>query len=328
MSNRVKIFLSALVMTIIGISMLELILRLTDPLGVEYFSEVERYFATHVKKEDYSYIHPPDMDEVFQGVRIKTNSYGLRGPEFERTKPKGKKRILILGDSVVLGWGVEYEDTFPNLLQNSYGSDDKVEVIPAGVSSWNTRTEYEYFKAEAVNFEPDILVLIVVSNDTDPKENSNIEIGREELEKMSYRPNKDQDIFRKTWFSLVDISYIFKHMQFVVKIMTEKDHADVKGRGDLTWKDTGIALGKMIELCRSEGIEFLPFLFTDDISATYHPIYSMYSEYFEENGISYFTFPEALFEGYKYKNSVIDNHPDEKGHKMIAERILEVMGGK
>jgi hypothetical protein len=308
--------------------LLEVILRLTDPLGVEYFSELERYFATHINKENYSYIHPPEMDEIFQGVKIKTNTYGLRGPEFQRSKPEGKKRILILGDSVVLGWGVEYEDTFPSLIQSVLSTEKKIEVIPAGVSSWNTRTEYEYFKAEAVNFDPDILVLIIVSNDTDPKKNSNIEIGREELEKMAYKPNTDQDIFRKTWFSLVDISYLFRHLQFVVKVMTEKDHADVKGRDDLTWKDTELALDKMIGLCRSKGIKFKPFLFTDKFSAEQHPIYSMYSEYFKENGIEFFTFDGSLFEGYKYKNSVIDNHPDEKGHKIIAQKMLKVLEEK
>ena len=134
MRNKLKILTVALIMSILGMLMLELILRLTDTLGVEYFSELERYFATHVKNENYSYIHPPEMDEIFQGVRIKTNSYGLRGQEFERTKPEGRKRILILGDSVVLGWGVEYEDTFPCLLHNMYGPEENIEVIPAGVS--------------------------------------------------------------------------------------------------------------------------------------------------------------------------------------------------
>lgn len=326
MRNRLKIFAAIMIMSIFGMFLLEIILRITDPLGVEYFSELERYFATHIKYENYSYIHAPDMDENFQGVRIKTNSHGLRGPEFVRSKPEGKKRILILGDSVVLGWGVEYEDTFPNLLHVLYGPEENIEVIPAGVSSWNTRTEYEYFKAEAVNFDPDVLVLIIVSNDTDPKENSNIEIGREKLEKMAYRPNTDQDIFRKAWFTLVDVSYLFRHLQYVVKILTEKDHEGVKGRDDLSWQDTELALNEMIELCSSRGIDFKPFIFTDEVSAEKHPIYSMYSEYFRENGIEYFTFDGELFEGYKYKNSVIDNHPDQEGHKIIAERIFKALG--
>lgn len=326
MRNSLKIITVILIMSIFGSLLLEVILRLTDPLGVEYFSELDRYFATHLKHEDYSYIHPPDMDEIFQGVHIKTNSYGLRGPEFERSKPEGRKRILILGDSVVLGWGVEYKDTFASLLQDMYGTEENIEVIPAGVSSWNTRTEYEYFKAQAASFDPDVLVLVIVSNDTDPKENSNIEIGKEKLEKMAYRPNKDQDIFRKTWFALVDISYLFRHLQYVVKILTEKDHEGVKGRSDLTWQDTELALNKMIDLCRSRGIEFKPFLFTDEVSVEKHPIYSMYSEYFKENRIEYFNFDRELFEGYKYKNSVIDNHPDQEGHKIIAERIFKALG--
>lgn len=305
---------------------LEIVLRVFDPLGVEYFSEVVRYFKVLEMKENYSYIHPANMCGKFQGIEIKTNSLGLRWNEFDKTKKRGKKRVLILGDSVVLGWGVEHDMTFPALIQNmSDSSKADVEIIPAGVSSWNTRTEYEYLRRVALGFDPDILILMIVSNDTDPKENSNIEIGAEELKKLIYKTNEDQDLFRKTWFKLVDLSYVFRHLQYAVKLITEKDTNVGASRNDLTWKDTEKALNGMIEICKTDSIEFLPFIYADEKKSAGHPIYSLYREHFNDNNIMYHTFPEILFKNNKYQNSVIDNHPNAGGHKIIAEEIYRLI---
>ena len=39
-------------------------------------------------------------------VEVRTNSLGLRGAELELPKPRDRRRLFFLGDSVVLGWGV------------------------------------------------------------------------------------------------------------------------------------------------------------------------------------------------------------------------------
>ncbi len=305
---------------------IELVLRLFDPLGVSYFSEVDAYFDILETKDNYSYIHPALMDEIFQGVSVQTNSRGLRGPEFPFQKPEGLKRLLILGDSIVFGWGVEYENTFPALIQRNFDlSDIHTEVIPAGVCSWNTRTEYEYFKREAIKFSPDILMLVIVGNDTDPKDNSNIEIGKEELLDLVYRPNTEQDILRRIWFGLVELSYVFRHFQFAVKMLTEKDYEKITGRDDLTWLDTQLALDGMISLCEEEGVSFIPVLYGGSESYMTHPILSMYAEYFDENSIDYFTVPEKLFSSSRYQNSAIDNHPNPEGHRIIAGHLFRIL---
>ena len=170
-----------------------------------------------------------------------------------------------------------------------------------------------------------MLILVIVGNDTDPKDNSNIEIGKEELLTQVYRPNTDQDIFRKTWFSLVDISYLFRHMQFIVKVFTEKEHESGIDPDGPVWKDAELALRRMIEYCNSEKIEFIPFLYSDEESSISHPVFTLYREYFIKNKIKYHTFPDPLFEGYSLKNSIVDNHPNPKGHQIIAEQMIETL---
>ena len=326
MRNKLKTAAASALMFFTGLAVLEIILRITDPAGVEYFSEVVRYFDKLEDRENYSYIHPAGMNEIFQGVTIKTNSQGLRGPEFSFSKPEGRKRLLILGDSVVLGWGVEYENTFPSILQDHFDSCyTNIEVIPAGVSSWNTRTEYEFLKNVASEYDPDIIILVIVGNDTDPKDNSNIEIGKEELLSQVYKPNKDQDIFRKAWFSLVDISYLFRHMQFVVKLFTEKENESGIDPDGPVWKDAELALRRITDYCDSEKIEFIPFFYSDEESSLTHPVFKLYREYFVKNNIRSYTLPDQLFEGCKLKNSIVDNHPNPEGHIIIARQMIEAL---
>ncbi len=89
---------------------------------------------------------------IAQGVTVRVNSHGLRGPEFETAKAPGRKRILILGDSVVFGWGAEEQDLFPAELQRRFDGDGRgIEVIAAGVGSWNTRAEYEFLREVGVD---------------------------------------------------------------------------------------------------------------------------------------------------------------------------------
>ena len=109
---------------------------------------------------------------------VSINTHGLRAHEFSTEKPDGITRILLLGDSVVFGWGVEQEKTSGYLLNQSLKDLlQPIEVIPAGVCSWNTRTEYEYLVSEGSKISPNIVVLVVVTNDIVPKKG-----GRKEVE--------------------------------------------------------------------------------------------------------------------------------------------------
>ncbi len=65
---------------------------------------------------------------------IRTNALGLRGPELPAAKPDGEFRILALGDSVTMGWGVEEKHSYPPRLEEELGRrGHQVRVLNAGV---------------------------------------------------------------------------------------------------------------------------------------------------------------------------------------------------
>ena len=91
----------------------EVLLRVLDPLGIWYLYEINRYSKEMmVSNQWFSYIHEPGVFDTVQGVGVSINSHGLRGPEFPSEKPAGKIRLMILGNSVVFGWGVRKRRRF------------------------------------------------------------------------------------------------------------------------------------------------------------------------------------------------------------------------
>lgn len=112
----------------------------------------------------------PGSHYEWQDIAVDINSHGLRGPETTYEKPPATFRILNLGDSVVMGWGVRQEDTYGRQLEsllNEDGSGDlSFEVINAGVPGWNLENALAYLQAEGLKYEPDLLVLgLTLSND-------------------------------------------------------------------------------------------------------------------------------------------------------------------
>lgn len=65
---------------------------------------------------------------------IRTNAHGFRGPQWPAPPPGAAPvpgRVLVVGDSQVMGWGVPEESTFSALLDAA-----GLEVIAAGVPTW------------------------------------------------------------------------------------------------------------------------------------------------------------------------------------------------
>jgi lysophospholipase L1-like esterase len=112
----------------------------------------------------------PSSHYEWRGIPVDINAHGLRGPETTYDKPPGTFRILNLGDSVAMGWGVRVEDTYGQRLEsllNKDGSGDRsFEVINAGVPGWNLENALAYLQAEGLKYEPDLILLdLTVAND-------------------------------------------------------------------------------------------------------------------------------------------------------------------
>lgn len=103
---------------------------------------------------------------------VKINSYGYRDDEFPRNKPQGELRGVILGDSIVMGQGVNYNNSICGQLESLLDKRDKKhkkhQIINTGVQGYSTFQEYEVLKRTIV-FEPDFIAVGFCMNDvTEP----------------------------------------------------------------------------------------------------------------------------------------------------------------
>ncbi len=107
-------------------------------------------------------------------VTIKTNSQGFRSKEIMKDKPENVFRIIVLGDSFTMGYGIENEQTWCSHLENLLNEYNPVqkkenyifEVINCGVGGYGTKQSIELFNNYCLELKPDLVVLgFFIGND-------------------------------------------------------------------------------------------------------------------------------------------------------------------
>jgi lysophospholipase L1-like esterase len=102
---------------------------------------------------------------------IAINGAGLRDDEEIGPKPAGERRIVLLGDSLVLSVQVPFEQTFGELLErrlNARQGSTHYRVINAGVQGYGPIEEQLFFRRIVGLVQPDIVITVVfVGNDAE-----------------------------------------------------------------------------------------------------------------------------------------------------------------
>lgn len=97
---------------------------------------------------------------------LTTNSQGFRGTkEYSVEKPPGIYRVIVLGDSVTLGHGVEDDQTYAAILEHKLSETGPTEVINMGVSGFGTAEELIQLQHLGLAYQPDLIVLGYFPND-------------------------------------------------------------------------------------------------------------------------------------------------------------------
>jgi hypothetical protein len=103
----------------------------------------------------------PDCHHTFDY----TNALGQRDKERSPDATSGKKRIILLGDSVVAGHGIcKMENTISQQLERVL-DPEKTEVLNFGIGGYCTRAEVELLKTKGLQFHPDEVAVLFVNND-------------------------------------------------------------------------------------------------------------------------------------------------------------------
>ena len=97
------------------------------------------------------------------------NARGYRDLEREIPKPAGVRRALCLGDSFTWGSGVLFDDAWPQRLERLLTRERREawQAVNLGEPGLNTVQEASKLAAEGFAYEPDVVVLGYVLNDSE-----------------------------------------------------------------------------------------------------------------------------------------------------------------
>jgi lysophospholipase L1-like esterase len=151
-------------------------LRIMFARSLDFSMEMWKY-AVELKRPvadpSLSFVHAPGRSALLMGVQMDINSSGHRDREYVQPKPPGVFRIVMLGDSTTLGWGVPAEQTVAKILEeklnrSGMSGNSRFEVINAGVGNYNTVQEVAHYLTVDRAFQPDLVILQYFINDAEP----------------------------------------------------------------------------------------------------------------------------------------------------------------
>lgn len=247
----------------------------------------------------------PNSKVIFTGqlaklpaTTIKISSKGIRDYEYTFNKPEDIYRIIILGDSVAFGWGVELEQTFAKCLEQRLLRDNgkkKYEVINFSVPGYNTTQEVVTLKSKCLAYKPDLVIFYIDANDYKPLFNYFQPVAL-----FKYIPN----FFYKSYF----VNWILERI--VTKIDKSNSYEFEKGLVEVK-----SAVSKLHNIILENKIKVL---FYPDIWW----MGNILKKYKLANFIIYSDKAALNNSSYRFKG---DGHPNIQGHKRISEEIYNYL---
>ena len=117
-----------------------------------------------VPDPELGWVIEPDLNYLYllpeEKVIVKTNSHGFRDVEFAFSDFEAGPRILVLGDSFMEGYSVNFEETFHRQLTKMLAERGvTADSLNFGVGGYGTLQEYLLFMREGRHYKPDIVLL-------------------------------------------------------------------------------------------------------------------------------------------------------------------------
>jgi len=137
-----------------------------DNMGVILYE-----FMRERSDPDLPYEVKPNLDLRVWDYHIVTNADGFRDKSYSIKKPENVFRIVILGDSITFGSGIEENrDVYHYVLEEMFHNADlphdmKVEVIAAAVPGYDLYTELSMLKEKCLKYDPDLVMFAYCLND-------------------------------------------------------------------------------------------------------------------------------------------------------------------
>ena len=320
----------AVLSTALTLGVLEILLRSGDLAVHDFVNEKQKYALLLYQDEVGGYYrHPANLTAVLGGVTVSFNSLGMRDVEPPPRRP-GRPRVLCLGDSMVFGPAVAQDAIWPARLRRLLPD---AEVLAAGVQGWNTVEEDHFLTLHVGEIDPDLLILLYVTNDNEP------------LEPWRREKQPPRTWLQRLYRVLVLRSRLFEWAVFVYKTrVVGADWAGIRMIQDWRqarraegqpfsptepgWLESRAALGHIADLARARGGRLAIFLYNMNGLPPAAEALARLSEFGAETGTPVFD-TKSFFAGHDLVSitnaAYIDPHPNAAGHALLAEGVARTL---
>ena len=294
------------------------VLRLVSAYRLIYNIEMVRY-ARELKQRDpsgeVSHVHRPNASARLMGTPIALNSLGDRGPELAaRTEPT--KRVLVLGSSVTMGWGVPFPEVFSSVLETRlnrerpFGKDYRFEFVNAGIGNYNTTFQSVLFKRQYPLVKPDLVILHYFIRDAKP-----IGMGRDSL------------VLKHSYLA----AFLYNRVQLVLlgrRPSLIEHYSQLYSDSSAPWAETRAIVAEMKQTLDRDHVPFLIMIVPDihDLSRTspYGALYTRMQTAFAASGAATLNTYPAFQQRFGEREQELwiqddDPHPNSRGHALMAE---------
>ena len=304
--KTIKIVLYQVFILIVSVFIIEGLIRMINSDMKNYDIEMWRY-ANELKTQDpvLGHNHVSDKSAILQGVEIKLNSKGMRSDEYD----VNDKKILFLGSSISLGWGIENTDSYPQIIQEKLLSDSlNYLVLNGSIGNYNTFRYVNNFLSNQIDISPEVIVINYFINDAET-----LPIGN---------PN---------W--LIKNSQLFATLKMTFKKLSSKSEFDLKSYYRNLYEDENPSfiemkksLNKLSEYSIKTNTKILLTVIPDIHFLEDYPFETIHEKMktlSTELGFEYHDLLPSIKEIPFEELQIIpgDSHPNEFGHQRISESL-------
>ena len=298
------------------------------PVGWISFKEAD--VLRYLDDEFLQFELKPLVRRTLVGQPFSTNAFGMHDEPVTLEKPEGTFRIALLGASMDMGWGVKYQDTYANRLQDwltarasekGSAGPRRFEVLNFAVAAYSPLQRLETLRRRVLAFRPDMVIYSATT----------LDVRLTEIHLCDMLPKG------------VDLQYDFvKELISEAKLAPSDLRIDAEGQSiykdrlkaklkPYYWRLYDATLGRIAAECRSEGVPIAMVIIprvgpADSPAARAEPVARLKALAYH-HGLTVFDLSDT-FDGTDpaaLEIAAWDDHPNAKGHERLFKALAKAL---
>lgn len=325
------IFLSILV----SLFFVEVVFRILPKEVTKIDFSIKDKIVLYMPGRRYAYLPNSSRSWTSLGPNTvwKFNNIGFRDRSVQIIKPENVFRIIVLGDSMIMGAGVEEYETIPRQMEKIFQENDPkaktfIEVINLGMFGYGAMEYRSVMQEWGVKLKPDLVIVGTFSNDARDDFYFNKDRKYTYLKSVADMvPYQVNQILKKSYLYLFLLTKYYNFIKTYQFQGSEKDNAVIPTEG---YELTGQAINDIKRMSDGVGAEFL-LVGIPDFDETINNVERVRDDKLRQisgNGINFFDL-EVVIRNIKdrinYYLNKKDTHFSPYGNREIAKILVDYL---